>query len=220
MKNVRGIVFLIIVLLAGFVMYKRLLEERALNQIIARLEADSRAAEVLVVGVNYDEKTRKNMTTIKFLEYDSQRQPMTPQYLSFPGNIIQFQSLVVRFDDQFVTAGDRLRGKSVYLFWKAFYLDGSNTKEIPLTKAQEIPLGYKVYGKDNAHEKHFWERFWKYALDRQEASRAGIKNVQIEAPGTAFVPGYLYTIKIEHDGGLRIDSSALPEILQGETVLK
>jgi hypothetical protein len=34
----------------------------------------------------------------------------------------------------------------------------------------------------------------------------GIKNAQIEAPGTKFVPGLIYTIKIEHDGGLRIDA--------------
>ena len=40
------------------------------------------------------------------------------------------------------------------------------------------------------------------------------------APGTKFVPGKLYTIKIEHDGGLRIDVSPLPEILAGEKIPK
>ena len=50
------------------------------------------------------------------------------------------------------------------------------------------------------------------------ASRAGVKNVQIEAPGTMFIPGYLYTIRIEHSGGLRIDINPLPEILKGEKI--
>jgi hypothetical protein len=219
MRNSRGIIFLIIVIIAGFFLVFRYFDERALSRIIARLEADTRVAEVLVTGVNYDETLKKNLTTIKFLEYDSQRRPLAPKYFTFPGNIIQFQSLVVRFDDRFVTAGDRLRGRSVYLFWKAFMLDGAQTKEFPITNAQEIPQGYKVEGEGSSFEKQFWQRFWRYALDRTEASKAGIKNAQIEAPGTTFVPGYLYTIKIEHDGGLRIDTSALPEILQGETIL-
>ncbi len=48
-----------------------------------------------------------------------------------------------------------------------------------------------------------------------------IKNAQIEAPGTMFVPGNLYTIKIEHDGGLRIeeDSGAVHILRAGEVEL-
>jgi hypothetical protein len=33
-----------------------------------------------------------------------------------------------------------------------------------------------------------------------------------------FVPGTLYTIKIEHDGGMRIDTQSLPVILRGERI--
>jgi hypothetical protein len=43
-----------------------------------------------------------------------------------------------------------------------------------------------------------------------------VKNAQIEAPGSIFVPGTIYTIKIEYDGGLRIDAKPIPEILKGE----
>jgi len=46
----------------------------------------------------------------------------------------------------------------------------------------------------------------------------GVKNAQIEAPGAMFVPGVLYTIKIEHNGGLRIDASELSPIMRGETI--
>ncbi len=46
----------------------------------------------------------------------------------------------------------------------------------------------------------------------------GVKNAQIEAPGTKFIPGALYTIKIEHDGGIRIDVQALSAILTGERI--
>ena len=60
--------------------------------------------------------------------------------------------------------------------------------------------------------------FWKNALDSEYAKKQGIKNAQIEAPGTKFIPGLLYTIKIEHDGGMRIDATEIPAILKGEKI--
>lgn len=195
-------------------------ENKIFKEIISRLEADSRIAEVLVTGVNYDEQAGKIYTIIKFLEYDVKGKPLTPRYFTFPGNIIQFQSLVIRFDDIHIRRGDRLRGKSAYLFWKVFMLDGYNTQEYEITKAYEIPEGYKLENRKDAFEGKLWERFWRYALDPREADIMGIKNAQIEAPGTMFIPGMLYTIKIEHDGGMRIDVSPLPDILKGEHIPK
>ncbi len=218
MKNIRYFFILLVFVLVGCFLARLFYQEKALKQIVARLEADSRVAEVLVTSVSYNEELKKNFTTIKFLEYDTEGKPLKPKYFTFPGNIIQFQSLVVRFDDRFVVAGDRLRGKSVYLFWKVFCLDGPNTKEFPITYLEEVPEGYKVSPKPNVFENHFWRKFWQYAFDQRSASREGIKNVQIEAPGMVFIPGYLYTIKIEHDGGLRIDTAVLPNILKGEKI--
>lgn len=220
MKYVGRVLFLVVLAIGGFFIARHFYEQKILKEIISRLQASSRAAEVLVVGVNFNEELKKNFTTIKFLEYDSAGKPLEPKYFTFPGNILQFQSLVVRFDDRFVMAGDSLRGKSVYLFWKVFCLDGNNTKEFPITYVEDVPGGYKIGKKTNAFEDRFWKNFWTYAFDKTAASRLGIKNVQIEAPGVMFIPGYLYTLKIEHNGGLRIDTSPLPEILKGEKILR
>lgn len=195
-------------------------ENRMLKQIILALQADSRIAEVLVTDVHYDEKIKKSFTTIKFLEYDTKQHPFEPKYFTFPGNIIQFQSLVIRFDDLYIKSKDLLKGKSAYLFWKVFMLDGADTKEFEITKVSDVPQGYKIQGPENDFEKGLWEKFWIYALDPKQAAKMGIKNVQIEAPGTMFVPGTIYTIKIEHDGGMRIDAAALPNILKGEEIPK
>lgn len=193
-------------------------ENTVLKQIITRLEADSRVAEVLVTGVNYNEIDKKTYTTIKFLEYDSLGKPLEPKYFSFSGNIIQFQSLVVRFEDVFVRQADRFKGKSAYLFWKVFMLSGHNTQEYEITKINEVPRGYRLNKDYNPVEDKFWLNFWEYALDSKKAKAEGIKNAQIEAPGTMFVPGILYTIRIEHDGGLRIETSPLSAILLGEQI--
>lgn len=193
-------------------------ESKILKEVISRLEADSRIAEVLVTGVNYVDTTNKLYTTIKFLEYNVENEPLTPRYFTFPGNVIQFQSLVIRFEDLYVRKGDKLRGKSAYLFWKVFMLDGSDTQEYEITKINEIPGGYKIKGKKDSFETKLWQKFWKYAFDPKEAQKIGIKNVQIEAPGTMFIPGMLYTLRIEHDGGIRIDATPLPEIIKGERI--
>ena len=171
-----------------------------------------------MTGVNFDEEKQKTFTTIKFLEYDVDGVPLKAKYFTFFGNIIQFQSLVIRFKDIHVRSADRFRGKSAYLFWKVFLLDGKDTQEFEITKVNKVPLGYKIEGEENPFEQKLWQNFWQYGLDPDKSNQAGIKNVQIEAPGSIFVPGVIYTILIEHDGGLRIDASPLSPILKGEII--
>ena len=206
-------------LAAGFLLLRYMNREHVYRQMLERLAAESRAAQVLVTAVAYDEELHRNLTTIKFVEADAAGQAMPPKYFTFSGNLIQFQSLVVRFEDKFVAEGDRFKGRSVYLFWKAFVLDGPRTQEFDITKVDDIPGGYKVPGEKSGVENRFWKEFWLFAFDRRKAEKAGIKSVQIEAPGVIFIPGYLYTIHIEHDGGLRIDAKALDPILRGEKIL-
>jgi hypothetical protein len=189
-----------------------------LRKIIERLHGQTRRADVLVTKSEYEEASKKIKTTIKFLEYNAQGKPLEPKYFTFSGNVIQFQSLVIRFSDKLVEAGDRLRGKSAALFMKAFVLDGANTQEFEITQAAGIPGGYKVSERANEFEQKLWQEFWNYALDPKKRERAGIKNAQIEAPGSMFLPGTIYTLNLEHDGGLRIDASPVPEILKGEKI--
>jgi hypothetical protein len=220
-KTLKRFAVFSLIFLIGFFSYSvvtRIARENIiLRRIVSRLNADTRVAEVLVTGVNYDESAGKTNTTIKFLEYGVTGEPLKPRYFTFSGNLIQFQSLVVRFEDKHIEKADRFKGKSVYLFWKVFMLDGANTAEYSITQIDSVPEGYAVPGGE-AVEKKIWESFWKYALSPEEREKVGIKNAQIEAPGTMFIPGVLYTIKIEHDGGIRIDASPLSPIVQGETI--
>lgn len=193
-------------------------EGNILRQVIDRLSADSCVAEVVVTKTELEENTGRILTTIKFLEYSAEGKPLEPKYFTFSGNIIQFQALVVRFDDKLVRAGNRAKGKSAYIFLKAFALDEKNTQIFPITDSYEIPRGYKIEGLDDAFEGELWKEFWDYALNPERRQNEGIKNAQIEAPGSLFLPGTLYTIRIEHDGGMRIDTQPIPAILRGEQV--
>jgi hypothetical protein len=124
--------------------------------------------------------------------------------------------MVIRFDDKYVKAGSPLKGKSAYIFLKAFVLNGTKTESFDINKSYDIPTGYEVEGVAKDFQRKFWRGFWDYALDPDSAGRVGIKNAQLEAPGTKFIPGKLYSVKIEHDGGMRIDVQNLPLILKGE----
>ncbi len=190
-------------------LYTRVRENIVLKKVIQRLSADSRVAEVVVTDVKRDPKENKTFTTIRFQEYDSLMNPLIPKYFTFSSNLIQFQSLVIRFDDFYVESGHPIKGKSAYLFMKVFALKEKDAEVFELTKINEVPDGYRIDQNVSLFERNLWLDFWKYALKPQDAKRAGIKNAQIEAPGTKFVPGLLYTLKIEHDGGLRVDARQL-----------
>lgn len=207
-----------ILIVSAFYIINVFIENQVLKEIIERLAADSRVAEIIVTEVKPDPKTKKTYTTIKFLEYSAKLKPLKPKYFTFSGNVIQFQAMVIRFDDFYVKKGHPLKGKSAYLFLKAFLLTDNGAETFDITKINEIPSGYEVEGAKNNFERRLWRRFWEYALNPVQAGRSGVKNAQIEAPGTRFIPGLIYTVKIEHDGGLRIDSSLLSPILKNERV--
>lgn len=214
-KALRNLILLAVLFLC-FVGYFKFREFMLFRQIIHNLKAESRIAEVLVVDSSVDEFTRKYTTTIKFLEYDVKGRPLKPKFFTFKGNLIQFQTLVVRFDDRYIEQGHRMKGKSIYLFLKAFVLDGKNTQEFPIANVNEVPGGYRVGDPPSAFEKEVWGRFWKVALEPEARKRIGIKNAQVEAPGSVFIPGTIYTLIVEHHGGIRIDTRPIPEILKDE----
>lgn len=225
LRNAFILTVLVFVFIAGFKFFNEYLTFR---RIVQNLKAESRIAEVLVVESSVDEFDRTYTTTIKFLEYDVQGRPLKPKYFTFDGNLIQFQTLVVRFDDRYVEQGHRMKGKSIHLFLKAFVLDGDKTQECVITPVRAVlrdgrretvvPEGYRVGDPPNYFEREIWARFWDYALKPDSRKRVGIKNAQIEAPGSVFVPGTIYTLVIEHDGGVRIDTRPIPEILKNEKV--
>ena len=249
-RTLRNAIILFILFFMFIGGFKFFSEFMTLQRIVQNLKAESRLAEALVVDSALDEFTRKYTTTIKFLEYDVHGRPLKPKYFTFKGNLIQFQTLVVRFDDKYIEQGHRMKGKSLALFLKAFVLDGASTQEFVITPVREnqppdrpvplwkrfagrfrpdflkegqvpeftVPEGYRVGNPPNYFEREVWAHFWQYALDAEQRKKAGIKNAQVEAPGQVFVPGTVYTLILEHDGGVRIDTRPIPLILKEEPV--
>lgn len=223
MKKIGLIIIVVVaVVCAAFFMYchakRRIEENRIFKKVVSRLETDSRVAEMMVKGIEYDEKADRLYTTIKFAEYAVDGEPLEPKYFTFAGNLMQLQSLVIKLDGIRIKKANELRGKNVYLFWKVFMLAGSNTQEYEITGINKIPEGYKIRDADHPFEKKLWSKFWEYALDPKRTESMKIRNIQIRAPGTMFVPGTTYSVEIAHDGEIGVTSLPLQRISKKEAL--
>ena len=194
-------------------------EREVLRQMIVRLTAEERVAEVWAERRGQDERGRPRLR-LKILEYDTSGKALEPVYCEFSANdVIHFEALVIRLDDEVVMEG---KGKSIHLFRRAFALDdsGNTYQSCDLNRPLEVPGGYRISGDRFAEEvqRRYWERFWMYALDEKSRAADRVKNAQIEAPGSRFLPEKIYRLILERDGGLRIEARDIPEILKGESI--
>jgi hypothetical protein len=192
-------------------------EKEILRQIVSRLTAEQRVAEVVVEDLVPGPDGRPTQLTLKILELDPSGKPLEPRRCTFTKNdVIHFEALVVRLDDRLVMEGE---GHSVHLFRRAFALSPQdNTYEAcDINRPDEVPGGYALKSTDRAvseTEARFWRTFWELALDEERRQQAGVKNAQIEAPATRFVPEMVYRLVLEADGGLTIQASPVPAILK------
>lgn len=205
----------------GYTLYDWYREREVLRQIVARLTAEERVAEVWVEEYHKAADGRLQKLRLKILEYGRDGKPLPPVFCDFSVNdIVHFEALVIRLNDQLVMDG---QGKSAHLFRRAFALDdrGDTYQSCDINRPLEVPGGYRLQVADaraREVEERYWKKFWELALDEQRRQSAGVKNAQIEAPATRFVPGRIYRLMLEHDGGLTIQPGPVPEILQGQKV--
>jgi hypothetical protein len=219
---VRRVVLLLLlgaIAAGGFWFYQGRREVEVLKQIVSRLTAEERVAEVAVQDITEDAEGRMQKIHLKIVEIASGSQPLEPVYCDFSVNdVIHFEALVIRLNDELIMDGE---GKSIHLFRRAFALDddGNTYESCVINRPREIPGGYKLDSTDPKAlevERRYWSKFWDYALDEKQRKRAGVKTAQIEAPATRFVKDKYYRIYLEHDGGLRIEAKPVPEVLKGE----
>ena len=195
------------------------LEIQALNQVVERLSAETRIAQVIVKEQSVNPETGILETTIKFVENARNGSPLPPQYFKVQGDVIYFDAFVMKFTTEYVEIGEALRGKSICLFRRifgehqapeqGFLVDGSGS-------SKDIPDLYRVGDEPSQFEIDLWKRFWEYAGNPETARGIGVRVAQGEAVYTRFQKGSIYTITIEHDGGINIMTEPVPEILLDE----
>lgn len=186
------------------------LEIRRLRDVIARLEAERRAAEVVVVEQKPGPDGRVR-TRFRFAETAPGR-PSDVREFEIAGDVAYFDALVVRFDREFAKLGDETRGRSLHLFRRVFGEFQEPSQGFPLDPFDErgVPAAYRLRDVPSDFEREIWRDFWDLALDPERAQSLGIRVLQGEAVYTKLVPGKLYRLMIEDAGGLTLKVEDAP----------
>ena len=107
-------------------------------------------------------------------------------------------------DDTFVTAGDALKGKALFLFRRIFSDRRRPADGYVLDRECQMPQTYAAERAPTAFECELWARFWELANDPEEAKRRGVRALHGEAVSTRLRKGHIYTITLRSTGELTI----------------
>lgn len=127
------------------------------------------------------------------------KQIVSEQLFTVPGEIVHFDALLIKFNDEYVKDG---KGRALYL-WRRVYgefdapADGT-TIEVPGSAPEryyDITKTLKINDRDV-----FWEAVWELANDPQQLSSYGITAVYGEAIYFKLAPDKLYHFKISPQG--------------------
>ncbi len=186
-------------------------EKRQLEQIVQRLSAERRVAEILVT----DQKTLAGVpqTTLLFVEYARNQSPLPAKSFTFKGRMAHVDAMVVKFERDFVKQDDPLRGHSIALFTRIFGDHERPEDASPIDAPGQIPDVYR--GADpraSQFERQLWQSFWRLADDDAYRAAMGVRIANGQGIWSPFEFGKLYTLSIESDGGLNLVCEPLKPI--------
>jgi hypothetical protein len=193
-----------------------------LKQVVQRLEAERRVADVIVTGQKNEGGVQK--TTLLFVEYARDGSTLPARRFTIDGNVAHIDAIVVKFDRDFVQDNDPLRGHSLALFTRLYGENQPPEKGFRIDTPGEIPDVYRSADPQvSDFERELWANFWKLADDEAYRKSRGVRVAQGEGVWVPFYPDKLYTVTLDSDGGLNITSSPLKgiyrEALKHETTL-
>jgi hypothetical protein len=179
-----------------------------LKQIVQRLTSERRVADVLVT----DQRTilGESHTSIVFVEYDAHGTALPARRFTLVGRMIHLDALVIKFDGRFVAENDPLRGHSIALFTRIYGDAQAPQSALPVDEPGTVPVVYRRRDRSvDDFEKKLWDGFWRLAEDADYRASMGVRVAQGEGIWRPFEPGRLYTISLESNGGLNIQSEPL-----------
>lgn len=182
-----------------------------LKQIVGRLEAERRVADVIVT----DQQTVNGTlhTTILFVEYAADGSALPARRFTIEGKTAHLDAMVIKFDGKFVEQNDELRGHSVALFSRIYGENQSPAEGFSIDVPGEVPQVYRT-AEPAVHDfqKGLWQNFWRLADDPSYRAAMGVRVAQGEGVWRPFEPDKLYTLTLECNGGLNIRSEPLKGI--------
>ena len=187
-------------------------EKRVLTRVVQRLSDEKRVAEVLVTDQKTDAAGVLH-TTLLFVEYDKNGESLPPRSFEVEGTQAHIDAMVIRFNQNFVTENDPLRGHSIALFTRIYGDKQTPANAYVIDQPGKVPEIYR--GADprvSQFEIELWQNFWKLASDAEYRARYGVEVADGQGVWGPFEPDKLYTITLQSHGGVSITSEPLKGI--------
>lgn len=186
-------------------------KERRIAELEFRLQllkVDHRVARIEVLEqIPLPGEPEKVETTVRFVELGQDGEELGGgQVVRLEGETIYLETLVIKFEDDYVEGGDFLRGTSVCLFKRLFSEKTPPEAGTAIDSAGSHPVPYASEGDSESDLFHgeLWERFWDYADDPEAAAAKGVRALHGEAPFVRARPGRTYRVELRASGGLTI----------------
>ncbi len=179
---------------------------------LSLLKVDHRVARIEVVDQTTDPQDPTRVTTtVRFIEYGRDGEALGPgQVIVLEGKKLYLETLVIKFEDDYVEAGEFLRGTSLCLFRRMFSEATAPRDGTEIDEQDSSPDAYSrgaYTGGDSEAElfhAELWQHFWDYANDPEAAAAKGVRAIHGEAPFVEMRPGGAYKIELRSSAGLSI----------------
>jgi hypothetical protein len=175
--------------------------ERKLAERDTQIRALTERAQALEAAVRLLRHTERRA---RIVVLDQGNPVGEPREFTVTGDEVYVDTLVIKFEDEFVTAGDALKGQSLLLFRRIF---GDRLRPVDahvLDREGQMPQAYAAEKAPSAFERELWQQFWVLANDPAEARRRGIRALHGEAVSTKLRKGGVYAVTFRSTGELTI----------------
>ncbi len=182
----------------------------ALEQAVGRLIAEDRVAEVYIVDqvrkgeVFNGQPSATDVTILEFVEVDRDGHALPSRRFMIDDDVIFFDALVLKFNSDYVSLGDALRGKSLALFRRIYGEHQNPIDGFPVDPSGDVPNVFRVNPSPTPFEQQLWAQFWDLASDPDLAAQKGVTVAQGEAVYVPVERGQVWSLTLQNNGGLSI----------------
>jgi len=175
-------------------------DKQRLETYLKLLKHLERRARVEVLRQATDQKGAL-LTTIRFTEIDNAGKPVSAaREYTLPGQEVYFDTLVIKFEDHFVEAGDPFKGHALMLFRRVFSSVMKPEEGFVIDIEGQAPEAYSEQKAPTQFERDLWKRFWDLANNEELARKQGVRAIHGDAPYVRLEPDRMYEVSLRSTG--------------------
>lgn len=179
-------------------------ENKELKQAISTLTAEDQIGYAKVISQRTEDG--RLLTTLRFVETsrDDKTKKILQKEYTIEGDVIHFDALIVKFDDQMVLDG---KARALYL-WRRVYGEKMAPEEgFPIEVPGAEPKRYEDLLRvlPIEHQALFWSNIWDLANNPEQLGQHDIKAIYGNVIYSQLREGLIYVFKIGPTGHLYVE---------------